>query len=229
MSSKPNQKPNTSNELVIFNIDHLIENARKADAPNCAKSNITGKYSRKLRCTITVSGTETVCGKNARRSCHAPWGMRAPHAHSYGRRETGQVPNFRWLTEDVNVLLFAFAENRHYEASVIQMLPMNRLETCFQRRRWGRRSWRSDTQDVFVDGAHGTLFAALFASAGAFLTKQKIHPKWVQSCHFAPILLPNIRACQPARQLPSLLLCPVPMRIMYLLAGYPICGKGSVS
>lgn len=44
MSSKPNQKPNTSNELVIFNIDHLIENARKADAPNCAKSNITGKY-----------------------------------------------------------------------------------------------------------------------------------------------------------------------------------------
>jgi hypothetical protein len=40
MSSRPNQKPNTSHELVIFNIDHLIENARKADAPNRA---ITGK------------------------------------------------------------------------------------------------------------------------------------------------------------------------------------------
>jgi hypothetical protein len=55
MSSKSDRKPNTSHELVIFNIGHLIENASKADeriAPNqIQRENIPGDYVALLKVT----------------------------------------------------------------------------------------------------------------------------------------------------------------------------------
>ena len=85
---------------------------------------------------------------------------------------TGQVPNSRWLTEDVTTLLLAVAENRHGDRTRYSSAPDGPFADLFSAGAFGGDDPGDDgAQGVFVDGSHGTSFAAPFISAVALLTK----------------------------------------------------------
>ncbi|WP_143007659.1 MULTISPECIES: S8/S53 family peptidase [Nitrosospira] len=85
---------------------------------------------------------------------------------------SGQIPNSRWLTEDLDTLLFAIAENRHHERARYSSAPDGPLGDLYSASAFGGDDPEDpDAQGVFIDGAHGTSFAAPFVSAVALLTK----------------------------------------------------------
>ncbi len=86
---------------------------------------------------------------------------------------TGQAPNSRWLTDDVNSLLFAFAENRRGERTLYSSAPEGpRGDLCSVGAFGGDDPSDHEAQGVFIDGVHGTSFAAPFISAASLLTKR---------------------------------------------------------
>lgn len=85
---------------------------------------------------------------------------------------TGQAPNSRWLTEDVETLVFAIAENRNRERARYSSAPEGPRGDLFSAGAFGGDDPdEPGAQGVFADGAHGTSFAAPFVSAVALLTK----------------------------------------------------------
>jgi subtilisin family serine protease len=85
---------------------------------------------------------------------------------------TGQLPNSRWLTEDVETLLFAVAQNRKGERTRYSSAPEGPHADLFSAGAFGGDDPDDpDSQGVFLDGMHGTSFAAPFVSAVALLTK----------------------------------------------------------
>lgn len=86
---------------------------------------------------------------------------------------SGQIPNSRWLTEDMETLLFATAENRRRERARYSSAPEGPKADLFSAGAFGGDDpGDPDAQGVFVDGTHGTSFAAPFVSATALLTKR---------------------------------------------------------
>lgn len=86
---------------------------------------------------------------------------------------TGQAPNSRWLTEDVETLMFAVAENRNRERAQYSSAPEGPRADLFSAGAFGGDDPEEPgAQGVFVDGTHGTSFAAPFVSAVALLTKE---------------------------------------------------------
>jgi hypothetical protein len=86
---------------------------------------------------------------------------------------SGQIPNSRWLTEDVETLLFATAENRRRERTRYSSSLEGPKADLFSAGAFGGDDpGDPDAQGVFVDGTHGTSFAAPFVSATALLTKR---------------------------------------------------------
>lgn len=86
---------------------------------------------------------------------------------------TGQVPNSRWLTEDINTLLFAVAENRNGDRTRYSSAPEGPYADLFSASAFGGDDPDDpQAQGVFMDGTHGTSFAAPFVSAAALLAKQ---------------------------------------------------------
>ncbi|WP_157633023.1 S8/S53 family peptidase [Burkholderia ubonensis] len=86
---------------------------------------------------------------------------------------TGQAPNSRWLTDDVDSLLFAFAENRRGERALYSSAPDGPRGDLYSVGAFGGDDPSDpDAQGVFIDGAHGTSFAAPFVSAVSLLTKR---------------------------------------------------------
>lgn len=86
---------------------------------------------------------------------------------------SGQIPNSRWLTEDVDTLLFAVAENRKGERARYSGAPDGPHADLFSAGAFGGDDPEdADRQGVFVDGVHGTSFAAPFVSAMTLLTKR---------------------------------------------------------
>lgn len=85
---------------------------------------------------------------------------------------TGQAPNSRWLTEDVETLMFAVAENRNGERTRYSSSPEGPRGDLFSAGAFGGDDPdEPGAQGVFADGTHGTSFAAPFVSAVALLTK----------------------------------------------------------
>jgi hypothetical protein len=87
----------------------------------------------------------------------------------------GQIPNSRWLTEDVETLLFAVAENRKGERTKYSGAPEGPQADLFSASAFGGDDPDDeDAQGVFRDGPHtyGTSFAAPFLSAVVLVTKQ---------------------------------------------------------
>lgn len=85
---------------------------------------------------------------------------------------TGQAPNSRWLTEDVQTLMFAVAENRNGERTRYSSAPEGPRGDLFSAGAFGGDDPdEPGAQGVFADGTHGTSFAAPFVSAVALLTK----------------------------------------------------------
>lgn len=85
---------------------------------------------------------------------------------------TGQTPNSRWLTEDVETLMFAVAENRNRERTRYSSAPEGPRGDLFSAGAFGGDDPDDPgAQGVFADGSHGTSFAAPFVSAVALLTK----------------------------------------------------------
>lgn len=85
---------------------------------------------------------------------------------------TGQAPNSRWLTEDVETLMFAVAENRKGERTRYSSAPEGPRGDLFSAGAFGGDDPdEPGAQGVFADGTHGTSFAAPFVSAAALLTK----------------------------------------------------------
>lgn len=87
----------------------------------------------------------------------------------------GQIPNSRWLTEDVETLLFAVAENRKGERTKYSGAPEGPQADLFSASAFGGDDPDDeDAQGVFLDGPHtyGTSFAAPFLSALVLVTKQ---------------------------------------------------------
>lgn len=86
---------------------------------------------------------------------------------------TGQAPNSRWLTDDVETLLLAVAENRHGDRARYSSAPDGPSADLFSAGAFGGDDPEDDgAQGVFIDGSHGTSFAAPFISAIALLTKE---------------------------------------------------------
>lgn len=86
---------------------------------------------------------------------------------------TGQAPNSRYLTEDVETLLFAVAENRRRERARYSSTPEGPRADLFTASAFGGDDPdEPEAQGVFSDGTHGTSFAAPFVSATALLTKR---------------------------------------------------------
>jgi hypothetical protein len=85
---------------------------------------------------------------------------------------TGQVPNSRWLTEDLSTLLFAIAENRNGDRTRYSSAPEGPYADLFSAGAFGGDDPdEPGAQGVFLDGCYGTSFAAPFVSAAALLTK----------------------------------------------------------
>lgn len=85
---------------------------------------------------------------------------------------TGQLPNSRWLTQDINTLLFAVAENRKGDRTRYSSAPEGPYADLYSAGAFGGDDPDDpEAQGVFWDGAHGTSFAASFVSAAALLTK----------------------------------------------------------
>jgi hypothetical protein len=86
---------------------------------------------------------------------------------------TGQIPNSRWLTEDIDTLLFAVAENTRGERTRYSGAPEGPHADLFSAGAFGGDDPDDkDRQGVFLDGVHGTSFAAPFVSAITLLLKQ---------------------------------------------------------
>ncbi len=84
----------------------------------------------------------------------------------------GQLPNSRWLTQDISTLLFAVAENRKGDRTRYSSAPEGPYADLFSAGAFGGDDPdEPEAQGVFWDGAHGTSFAAPFVSAAALLTK----------------------------------------------------------
>jgi hypothetical protein len=85
---------------------------------------------------------------------------------------TGQVSGSRWLNQDVNSLLIAVAENRRGERTRYSGAPEGPLADLYSAAAFG-----GDDPDepgavgAFVDGTHGTSFAAPFLAAATLLGK----------------------------------------------------------
>lgn len=85
---------------------------------------------------------------------------------------TGQISNSRWLTDDIDTLLIAVAQNRRYERARYSSAPEGPLADLFSVGAFGGDDPSDpDAQGVFLDGVHGTSFAAPFVSSVALLTK----------------------------------------------------------
>ncbi|WP_423222095.1 S8/S53 family peptidase [Ideonella lacteola] len=90
---------------------------------------------------------------------------------------TGQAPNSRWLTEDVETLMFATAENRSRDRARYSSAPEGPRSDLFSAGAFGGDDPdEPGAQGVFSDGTYGTSFAAPFVSAVALLTKGFIAP-----------------------------------------------------
>lgn len=90
---------------------------------------------------------------------------------------TGQVPNSRWLTDDVDTLIFAVAENRRGERTRYSSAPEGPRADLFSAGAFGGDDPEDgESQGVFLDGSRGTSFAAPFVSAVALLTKRFHNP-----------------------------------------------------
>jgi Subtilase family len=86
---------------------------------------------------------------------------------------TGQVPSSRWLTDDVSTLLFAVAEDRNGDRAQYSSAPEGPSADLVSAGAFGGDDpATAEAQGVFLDGAHGTSFAAPFVSASALLAKQ---------------------------------------------------------
>jgi hypothetical protein len=86
---------------------------------------------------------------------------------------TGKAPNSRWLTDDVSSLLFATAHNRRGERTLYSNAPAGPRGDLHSVSAFGGDDPNDPgAQGVFIDGAHGTSFAAPFVSAVSLVTKQ---------------------------------------------------------
>lgn len=86
---------------------------------------------------------------------------------------TGQIPNSRWLSEDIETLLFAVGENRSGNRARYSSAPDGPLADLFSAGAFGGDDPdEKDSEGVFMDGGHGTSYAAPFISAAALLSKQ---------------------------------------------------------
>ncbi len=84
----------------------------------------------------------------------------------------GQIPNSRWLTEDTETLIFAVAENQKGDRARYSGAPEGPHADLFSAGAFGGDDPEDpDAQGVFVDGSHGTSFAAPFVSAAVLLAK----------------------------------------------------------
>jgi hypothetical protein len=93
---------------------------------------------------------------------------------------TGQLPNSRWLTQDVNTLLFAVAENQRGDRTRYSSAPEGPYADLYSAGAFGGDDPDdANAQGVFSDGTHGTSFAAPFVSAVALLSKD-FHGPMVQ-------------------------------------------------
>ncbi len=85
---------------------------------------------------------------------------------------TGQVANSRWINEDIETLVFAVAENRHGNRARYSGAPEGPNADLFSASIFG-----GDDPDevgsmgVFIDGSHGTSYAAPFLSSIALIAK----------------------------------------------------------
>ncbi|WP_020652529.1 S8 family serine peptidase [Massilia niastensis] len=88
---------------------------------------------------------------------------------------SGQAPNSRWLTEDVETLLFAVAENSRRERARYSSIPDGPNCDLFSVAAFGGDDPdETGGQGVFTDGTYGTSFAAPFVSASALLAKNRL-------------------------------------------------------
>ena len=86
---------------------------------------------------------------------------------------SGQVANSRWLSEDLDTLLLAVAENRRGERASYSSAPAGPWADLYSVPAFGGDDPDDeDRQGVFVDGSYGTSFAAPFISAVALFSKQ---------------------------------------------------------
>jgi hypothetical protein len=87
---------------------------------------------------------------------------------------SGQIPNSRWLTEDITTLLIAVAENQEGNRARYSSAPEGPNADLFSAGAFGGDDPDEvNAQGVFLDGAHGTSFAAPFVSAAALACKQQ--------------------------------------------------------
>jgi len=90
---------------------------------------------------------------------------------------SGQVPNSRWLADDLSSLLIAVAENRRGERARYSSAPQGPFADLFSASVFG-----GDDPDepgaigAFADGTHGTSFAAPFLAAATLLAKRLRRP-----------------------------------------------------
>lgn len=90
----------------------------------------------------------------------------------------GQLPNSRWLTDDVQTLVFAIAENRRNERTRYSNEPVGPAADLFTVGAFGGDDpEEAGAEGVFEDGLHGTSFAAPFVSAAVLLAKQTSGPR----------------------------------------------------
>lgn len=90
---------------------------------------------------------------------------------------SGQVPNSRWLTDDMHSLLFAVAENRHRQRARYSSAPEGPEADVVSAAAFGGDDPdEPGAQGVFADGTHGTSFAAPFVTATALATRHMYSP-----------------------------------------------------
>jgi len=81
---------------------------------------------------------------------------------------SGQIANSRWLTDDIDNLLLAYAENAQREPTDYSCRTSGPLWDLYSVGAFGGDDPdQPNAQGVFTDGSHGTSFAAPFVTAAA--------------------------------------------------------------
>lgn len=84
---------------------------------------------------------------------------------------SGQIANARWLSDDIDNLLLAYAENSRHERTRYSCATTGPLAYRYSVGAFGGDDpGGPDAQGMFSDGSHGTSFAAPFVTAATLVT-----------------------------------------------------------
>jgi hypothetical protein len=116
---------------------------------------------------------------------------------------TGQIPNSRWLTNDIETLIFAVAENKRGERTKYSSAPEGPDADMVSAGAFGGDDPdETDAQGCFYDGSRGTSFAAPFISAVALLAKHLNLPKGAYPKPLGALVRELISRAREGRNIP---------------------------